>query len=48
MTEEEEKAYLEGYDAYPNKDCPYKKDSNLWEAWQNGHSQCGWDSSYYN
>ena len=47
MTEAEEAAYNQGYQAYPDRDCPYEPDTDLWRAWWEGRTQCDWDSAYY-
>jgi hypothetical protein len=47
MTEMELQAYNAGYQAYPDRDCPYETETVLWRAWWSGYTQCDWDSAYW-
>lgn len=39
--------YEEGYESFPNKDCPYPVNTMEYNAWWAGFSQCELDSAYY-
>ena len=43
----QKKAYDEGYESFPQKECPYDEGSLEHEAWWNGWGQCKLTSAHY-
>lgn len=47
MSDEEMKAYDEGYRAQDESENTYEPESKLWNIWLDGWAQCQLDSAYY-